>query len=118
MSWATSKQYIDYAGGKLGWAAVPPGSRYSTYANPAYQKAASAFAKATLDEINSVNVKQPGVSPQPAVGVQYVGIPEFEDLGTRVSQEITAVIAGQQSVDEALKKAQGYATAVGKTYQN
>jgi sorbitol/mannitol transport system substrate-binding protein len=50
--------------------------------------------------------------------VQYVGIPEFEDLGTRVSQEITAVIAGQQSVDEALKKAQGYAETVGKSYQN
>jgi sorbitol/mannitol transport system substrate-binding protein len=38
MSWATSKQYIDYAGQKLGWASVPPGSRYSTYSNPNYQK--------------------------------------------------------------------------------
>jgi sorbitol/mannitol transport system substrate-binding protein len=118
MSWATSKQYIDYAGGKLGWAAVPPGSRYSTYDNPEYQKAAAAFAKPTLDEINSVNVKQPGVNAQPVAGVQYVGIPEFEDLGTRVSQEITAVIAGQQSVDSALNKAQGYAETVGKSYQN
>jgi sorbitol/mannitol transport system substrate-binding protein len=117
MSWATSKQYIDYAGGKLGWAAVPPGSRYSTYSNPEYQKAAASFAKPTLDQINSVNVKQPGIKPQPYVGVQYVGIPEFEDLGTRVSQEITAAIAGQQSVDSALNKAQGYAEAVGKTYQ-
>ena len=104
--------------GEAGLGGGAAGSRYSTYANPEYQKAASAFAKATLDEINSVNVKQPGVSPQPYVGVQYVGIPEFEDLGTRVSQEITAVIAGQQSVDEALKKAQGYASTVGKTYQN
>ncbi|HEX4698006.1 MAG TPA: sugar ABC transporter substrate-binding protein [Actinomycetes bacterium] len=117
MSWATSKQYIDYAGSKLGWAAVPPGSRYSTYSNPNYQKAAASFAKPTLDEINSVNVKQPGTKPQPYVGVQYVGIPEFEDLGTRVSQEITSAIAGQQSVDSALNKAQGYAETVGKTYQ-
>jgi sorbitol/mannitol transport system substrate-binding protein len=117
MSWATSKQYIDYAGGKLGWAAVPPGSRYSTYSNPEYQKAAASFAKPTLDQINSVNVKQPGIKPQPYVGVQYVGIPECEDLGTRVTQEITAAIAGQQSVDSALNKAQGYAEAVGKTYQ-
>jgi len=117
MSWATSKQYIDYAGKKLGWASVPPGSRYSTYSNPDYQKAAGDFAKPTLDEINSVNVKQPGVSSQPYVGVQYVGIPEFEDLGTRVSQEITAVIAGQESVDQALQKAQGYAADVGKNYQ-
>jgi sorbitol/mannitol transport system substrate-binding protein len=117
ISWATSKQYIDYAGAQLGWARVPPGSRLSTYANPEYQKAAASFAKPTLDQINSVNVKQPGVNPQPWVGVQYVGIPEFEDLGTRVSQEITAVIAGKESVDAALKKAQGYATPVGQSYQ-
>jgi sorbitol/mannitol transport system substrate-binding protein len=69
---------------------VPPGSRYSTYSNPNYKKAAAAFATPTLNEINGVNVSHPGVSPQPYVGVQYVGIPQFEDLGTRVSQEITA----------------------------
>jgi sorbitol/mannitol transport system substrate-binding protein len=116
MSWATSKQYIDYAGQKLGWASVPPGSRYSTYSNPDYQKAAASFAKATLDEINGVNVAQPGVNPQPYVGVQYIGIPEFQDLGTRVSQEITAAIAGKQSVDSALSKSQGYAETVGQSY--
>jgi sorbitol/mannitol transport system substrate-binding protein len=51
------------------------------------------------------------------VGVQYVGIPEFEDLGTKVSQEITAAIAGQVSVSQALAKSQGFAVQVGKTYQ-
>ena len=117
MSWATSKDYINYAGEKLGWASVPPGSRYSTYQNPNYQKAAAAFAKPTLDEINAVNVKQPGVQPQPYVGVQYVGIPEFEDFGTRVSQEITAVIAGKETVDQALQKSQGYAQAGGDAYK-
>jgi sorbitol/mannitol transport system substrate-binding protein len=117
LSWATSKQYIQYAGKQLGWASVPPGSRYSTYSNPSYQKAARDFATATLGEINSVNVKQPGVSPQPYVGVQYVGIPEFEDLGTKVSQEITAAIAGQESVTQALSKSQGYAVPVGQTYK-
>jgi sorbitol/mannitol transport system substrate-binding protein len=114
MSWATSKDYINYAGKQLGWARVPPGSRYSTYQNADYLKAAGAFAKPTLDEINSVNVKQPGVNPQPWVGVQYVGIPEFEDLGTKVSAEITAVIAGKESVQDALKKAQDWATPVGQ----
>jgi sorbitol/mannitol transport system substrate-binding protein len=116
MSWATSKEYIEYAGQKLGWARVPPGSRYSTYSNANYQKAAHDFAQATLDQINGVNVQQPGVNPQPYAGVQYVGIPEFQDLGTRVSQEITAAIAGKQSVDEALSKAQNYAKTVGQSY--
>jgi sorbitol/mannitol transport system substrate-binding protein len=114
LSWATSKQYIQYAGKQLGWASVPPGSRYSTYSNPSYQKAAAAFATPTLNEINGVNVSHPGVSPQPYVGVQYVGIPEFEDLGTRVSQEITAAIAGQETVAQALTKSQGYAMPVGQ----
>lgn len=117
MSWATSKEYIEHAGQELGWARVPPGNRYSTYDNPEYQKAAASFAQVTLDQINSVDVEKPGVSPQPYVGVQYVGIPEFEDLGTRVSQEITAVIAGKETVDEALAKAQSYAETVGKNYQ-
>ncbi len=117
ISWATSKQYIDYAGQQLGWARVPPGSRYSTYSNPNYQKAARDFATATLNEINSVNVSHPGVNPQPYAGVQYVSVPEFEDLGTKVSQEITAAIAGQETVAQALSKAQGYALPVGQSHK-
>jgi sorbitol/mannitol transport system substrate-binding protein len=117
ISWATSKQYIQYAGQQLGWASVPPGSRYSTYADANYQKAAGDFATLTLNEINSVNIKQPGVNPQPYVGVQYVGIPEFEDLGTRVSAEITAAIAGQESVTAALTKGQSYAVPVGQAHK-
>jgi sorbitol/mannitol transport system substrate-binding protein len=46
--------------------------------------------------------------------VQYVGIPQFEDLGTRVSQEITAAIAGQETVAQALTKSQAYAVPVGQ----
>jgi len=30
------------------------------------------------------------VQPRPAPGIQFVGIPEFTDLGTKVSQEISA----------------------------
>lgn len=116
-SWATSKEYLNYAGQQLGWAAVPPGTRASLYENPDYLKAAGDFAKPTLDQITSVDVNNPGVSPRPYSGVQYVGIPEFQDLGTKVSAEITAVIAGQESVSEALKKGQSLASAVGRTYK-
>ena len=48
--------------------------------------------------------------------MQFVAIPEFQDLGTRVSQQISAAIAGQKSVD-ALEQSQKYAEVVGKTYQ-
>jgi sorbitol/mannitol transport system substrate-binding protein len=109
MEWATSKDYMQLVGNELGWARVPPGSRLSTYEIPEYQEAAAAFADVTLQSIEGVNPEQPGVYPQPWVGVQYVTIPEFQDLGTRVSQEISAAIAGQQTVEEALAKAQTYA---------
>jgi sorbitol/mannitol transport system substrate-binding protein len=106
MNWATSKQYISYDASKNGWAAVPPGTRTSTYQNPEYQKAAGAFANLTLQEIDSVNINQPGVAPQPVPGVQYVGIPEFEDFGQQVSAQITAAIDGQESVSSALNTSQ------------
>ncbi|MFZ5851713.1 MAG: ABC transporter substrate-binding protein [Actinomycetota bacterium] len=115
MSWATSKEYIKLVGQQLGWARVPPGSRMSTYQLPEYQQAAQAFAQQTLTSIEAVNVKQPGLYPQPWIGVQYVGIPEFQDLGTKVSQEISAAIAGRQSVDEAMAKAQQLAEQTAKS---
>jgi sorbitol/mannitol transport system substrate-binding protein len=106
MSWATSKGYINYDASKNGWASVPPGTRTSTYQNPKYQAAAKAFAALTLAQIDSVNVTQPGVAPQPVPGVQYVGIPQFEDFGQQVSAQITAAIDGQESVSAALDKSQ------------
>jgi sorbitol/mannitol transport system substrate-binding protein len=106
MNWATSKQYITYDASKNGWAAVPPGTRTSTYQNADYQKSAGAFANLTLQEINSVNINQPGVAPQPVPGVQYVGIPEFENFGQQVSAQITAAIDGQESVSAALATSQ------------
>jgi len=106
MNWATSKEYIAYAASKNGWASVPPGTRLSTYQNPKYQAAAKDFAALTLNEIQSVNVIQPGLQPQPVPGIQYVGIPQFEEFGQQVSAEITAAIDGQESVSEALSKSQ------------
>jgi sorbitol/mannitol transport system substrate-binding protein len=109
MDWATSKSYIAYDAAQNGWAAVPPGTRTSTYQNPSYQAAAADFAALTLSQINSVNVNMPGVAPQPVPGVQYVGIPEFENFGQQVSAEITAAIDGQESVATALSKSQSIA---------
>jgi len=50
--------------------------------------------------------------------IQYVDITEFQKLGDDVSQEFAKVIAGNESVDTALQKAQGLAAAVGKNYQH
>ena len=114
MSWATSKDYIKLVGQQLGWSRVPPGSRLSTYQIPEYKKAAAAFADLTVNAINQADVNNAGTQPRPYTGVQYVGIPEFQSLGTSVSQEISAAIAGRQTVDQALQKGQQQAEQVAK----
>ncbi len=113
MLWATSKDYEKLVGDKLGWSRVPSGKRASTYAVPEYKKAAAAFGDVTLQAIEAADPVNPGVQPRPTVGVQYVTIPEFSDLGTKVGQEIGAAIAGSESVDDALSKGQKLAEAVG-----
>jgi len=115
--WATNKDYAKLVGTKLGWARVSPGTRTSTYAIPEYQSAAGAFAQVTLDSIAHADVNHPTVDPVPYIGVQYVDIDEFQQLGDQVSQEFAKVISGGQTVDQALAKAQTLAQAVGKIYQ-
>jgi sorbitol/mannitol transport system substrate-binding protein len=114
--WATSKDYIKLVGSKLGWAHVPPGTRTSTYSLSEYQQAAGGFAQVTVDSIAHADVTHPTVDPVPYIGIQYVDIDEFQQLGDQVSQEFAKVIAGGQSVDQALQKAQALAAAVGKKY--
>ncbi|MER5200391.1 ABC transporter substrate-binding protein [Streptomyces sp. NPDC002755] len=117
MLWASGKDYEKLVGEKLGWARVPAGKRASTYDIPQYQKAAAAFGDITLKSIEGADPADPGVQPRPTVGIQYVAIPEFQDLGTKVTQEISAAIAGKTSVDKALEDGQKLAEDVAKTYQ-
>lgn len=117
ISWMTNKDYIKLVGNEIGWERVPPGSRQSTYEIPEYAAVAKAYAEPTLKAMNSAKQETSMVNPVPYPGLQFVGIPEFQDLGTRVSQQISAAIAGQKSVDEALKQAQLYAEPVAKSYQ-
>ena len=117
VSWMTNKEYLKKVGTELGWERVPPGSRLSTYEIPEYKEASAAFGQVTLDSINNADPLNPTVDPVPYTGVQFLTIPEFQDLGTRVSQQISAAVAGQISVQDALAQAQQYAEVVGKTYQ-
>ncbi|WP_132875459.1 ABC transporter substrate-binding protein [Tamaricihabitans halophyticus] len=117
MRWMTDKQYVHTVGEQLGWTRVPPGSRQSTYEIPEYQEAAKAYAQPTLDAIRSARQENVLTKPVPYQGIQFVGIPEFQDLGTRVSQQLSAAIAGQVPLDEALAQSQQYARAVGDSYQ-
>ncbi len=105
IAWATSKGYTELVAAKEGWANVPPGTRTSLYSNAEYTKAA-AFAKMTIDSINSADPSHPTVKPVPYVGVQYAAIPEFQGLGTTVGQQFSAALSGATTVDAALAAAQ------------
>jgi sorbitol/mannitol transport system substrate-binding protein len=109
IAWATGKHYLELVAAKEGWANVPPGTRTSLYNNPEYQKAA-AFAKLTLDSINTADPQHPTVKPVPYVGVQFAAIPEFQGIATSVGQQFSAALAGKESIDGALKNAQQIAT--------
>ena len=114
VSWATGPEYIKAAGSKIagGWAAIPPGTRKSTYEIPEYKKAAAAFAEPTLQAMESAPIDNPGTTKRPGLpGVQYVGVPEFQDVGNQCTQQFSAVIAGRTSTDAALENCQQIASA-------
>jgi polyol transport system substrate-binding protein len=117
ISWASGKDYENLVGSQLGWSKVPAGKRASTYSNPEYVKVAAAFAEPTRKAIESADPANPGVQPRPAIGIQFMDIPEFTDLGTQVSQDISSAIAGRMSVDDALKKGQRIADDVAERYR-
>ena len=117
ISWASSKQYEQLVGEKLGWSNVPAGKRASTYTNADYLKEAGAFAKPTLEAIQSANPNDPGVQPRPTPGIQFVDIPEFTDFGQQISQYMSSAIAGQTSVASALKQSQKLASKAGNKYK-
>jgi len=113
ISWATSAQYIKAAGThtKGGWAAIPPGTRLSTYRIPQYQKAAKAFAATTLAAMKAAPINNPGTTMRPGLpGVQYVGIPQFQDVGNRCTQLFSSVIAGSLKDTDALSQCQDIAS--------
>ncbi|NLU66056.1 sugar ABC transporter substrate-binding protein [Streptomyces sp. HNM0574] len=117
ISWASGKEYERLVGEESGWADVPAGKRASTYRIPEYRRAAGAFSEVTREAIVRADPRDPGVQRRPAPGVQFVGIPEFPDLGTKVTQEISSAIAGRRSTDEALRNAQRLAEVVARDYE-
>jgi sorbitol/mannitol transport system substrate-binding protein len=110
IQWATSTDYIELVASKEGWANVPPGARTSLYENPNYAEVP--FAKMTLESILSADPNNPTVDPVPYIGIQFAAIPEWAGMGSEIGQEFSAALAGQQTADEALAKAQAIATDV------
>lgn len=105
LTWATSKRYITLVARRLGWENVPPGTRFSTFERSGYKKAAP-YGSIVLASIQTADPTDATLSKVPYVGVQYVGIPEFEGIGTRVTQYLAAALTGSETLDSALERAQ------------
>lgn len=112
ISWASGKEYEKTAGEQLGWTRVPDGKRLSTFEIPEYQKATAAYTEQMQAAIKASDPTNCGTFPRPAPGCQYLAIPEFADLGTKIGQEVSAALAGQKSVDDALAASQKLAEQV------
>ena len=115
VSFATGPDYLKQAGTLIdgGWAGIPPGTRASTYEIPEYQEAAAAFAGATLDAMAAAPIDNPGTTKRPGLpGVQYVGVPEFQDVGNQCTELFSSVIAGNLDIDEALADCHDIASQV------
>ena len=113
IAWATGPQYLKAAGTRVkgGWAAIPPGTRFSTYRIPQYKKAAKAFAATTLAAMKAAPLNNPGTTKRPGLpGVQYVGIPQFQDVGNRCTQLFSSVIAGSMKDTDAVSQCQQIAS--------
>ena len=104
ISWATSKDYIQLVGETNGWATIPPGTRTSTYENQAYLDAAP-FAPTVLGLMQAADPTDARRDDVPYIGIQFVAIPEFQGIGTDVSQLIAEALAGDISVADALAQA-------------
>lgn len=108
VKWAASRQYQQLVAQREGWSAVPPGTRLSTYTEPAYLQA-HPTAAIELQAIQGANPRDATVPPSPYVGVQLASIPEFQAIGTVTGQQISAALTGQITLEAALTQAQSAA---------
>lgn len=105
MLWATSKEYIElsYEEDSTG-AITPPASRASTYEMEGY--ADVPYADMTLETLELIDFTAPTVDPVPYQGLQYIAIPEFSDVGTRMTEWLAAYLVGDMSLDQAIRNTQ------------
>ena len=112
LKWATSKEYINLVGEELGWVRVPPGTRRSTYESTKYKE--NSWAEIEIQSIEGADPEHPTRDPVPYTGIQYIGIPEFQQLGDEVGRMLAGVLAGQMSIDDMAQQAQQAALDVAR----
>jgi len=111
LKWSTSKDYIKLVGEKLGYNRVPPGTRSSTYDTPYGE---NPWTDVELTSIETADLDNPTQDPVPYKGIQYIPIPEWQQLGDSVGRMLASVVTGDLSIDEMQQRAQAEALKVAK----
>jgi sorbitol/mannitol transport system substrate-binding protein len=109
LTWATSKKYIRLIAADKGWSNVPPGTRVSTFNDPNYKKAVP-YSDIILNSIQTADPTNSTLHPVPYTGVSFAGIPEFQAIGTQITQNLAAVLTGSTTIDAALDLSQQQVT--------
>ena len=112
LRWSTSRDYIKLVGEKLGYQRVPPGTRRSTYDDTPYGK--FPWTNVELTSIDTADPDDPTEQPVPYTGIQYITIPEWQQLGDAVGRLLASVLTGDLSPEEMQQKAQAEALEVAK----
>lgn len=111
VAWATSADYQKLAASRYGLTNVPPGARADLYSDAAYLQAAP---YAPLVEASIERQKTSGQTGTAAAreSAQYVAVPAFQSIGNAVGQQLTQVIRGELSEQQALENSQWVADRV------
>ena len=103
--WATSKEYVQLVGTRMGWNQVPTGTRISTYRNPNFIKG-NRWAYSEASAIALSTPTDATLPHSPYVGIQFVAIPEFQAVGQTTGNFVNEALAGKLTVPQALHAAQ------------
>lgn len=105
MVWACSKDYVELSLKEdPSGASTPSGVRASTYELDAYKD--MPYAQPTLEALSNLDFNNPCKDPVPYVGLQYIAIPEFQEAGDKMTEELAAYVTDEITLDEALAATQ------------
>ena len=115
IAWATGPHYVQEAGPRIagGWAAIPPGTRRSTYEIPAVPEGRPRVRQADARRDRVRADRRPGHERSaPATRASNTSaIPQFQDVGNQCTEQFAAVIRARSTIDSALANCENVASA-------
>ena len=115
LRWCTSKDYINLVGEELGYSRVPPGTRRSTTEDTPYGE--NPWTDVELTSIETADLNNPTRDPVPYAGIQYIPIPEWQQLGDFMGRQLASVVTGDSTPEQMQEACQAEALQVARQGQ-